>query len=86
MRPKFTYDDLKSLSSGGSKSAKKVNSEEWITPEMIPVKSIYTRDDLKDMEHLDYAAGLPPFLRGPYSGMYAMMPWTIQAVCRIFNC
>jgi methylmalonyl-CoA mutase len=30
------------------------------------------------MEHLDYAAGLPPFLRGPYSGMYAMCPWTIR--------
>ncbi len=78
MRPKFTYDDLKSLSSGGSKSAKKVNSEEWITPEMIRVKSIYTRDDLKDMDHLHYAAGIPPFLRGPYSGMYAMVPWTIR--------
>ena len=30
------------------------------------------------MEHLNYAAGLPPFLRGPYSGMYAMLPWTIR--------
>ncbi len=32
----------------------------------------------REWTHLDYAAGLPPFLRGPYSGMYAMMPWTIR--------
>ena len=30
------------------------------------------------MEHLEYAAGIPPFLRGPYSTMYAMQPWTIR--------
>ena len=30
------------------------------------------------MEHLNYASGLPPYLRGPYSGMYAMRPWTIR--------
>ena len=50
----------------------------WNTPEQIPVKSVYTKEDLNDMEHLNYAAGLPPFLRGPYSGMYAIRPWTIR--------
>ena len=49
-----------------------------MTPENIPVRNIYSKDDLEGMEHLDYAAGLPPFLRGPYSGMYAMQPWTIR--------
>ncbi|MDR1516613.1 MAG: methylmalonyl-CoA mutase, partial [Dysgonamonadaceae bacterium] len=44
----------------------------------IPVKSVYTKEDLEGMEHLNYAAGIPPFLRGPYSGMYAMRPWTIR--------
>ncbi|MGB8357773.1 MAG: methylmalonyl-CoA mutase, partial [Bacteroidales bacterium] len=44
----------------------------------INVKSVYTRDDLLGMEHLGYAAGLPPYLRGPYSAMYAMMPWTVR--------
>jgi methylmalonyl-CoA mutase len=38
----------------------------------------YTRADLESMEHLSYAAGLPPYLRGPYSTMYATQPWTIR--------
>ena len=53
-------------------------TEEWITPELIPVKSVYTKQDLEGLEHLDYVAGIPPYLRGPYSGMYAMRPWTIR--------
>jgi len=50
----------------------------WNTAEHIPVKAWYTADDLYAMEHLDYAAGVAPFLRGPYSTMYAMQPWTIR--------
>ncbi len=50
----------------------------WITPERIPVKPVYTASDLEGMEHLSYAAGIPPFLRGPYSTMYVMQPWTIR--------
>ena len=40
--------------------------------------SFYTRDDLADLEHLNYAAGIPPYVRGPYATMYAMRPWTIR--------
>ena len=54
------------------------NSNLWETPEQIKVKPLYTADDLKEMEHLDYAAGIPPFLRGPYSMMYVYRPWTIR--------
>lgn len=50
----------------------------WKTPEQIPVKPVYGEHDLEEMEHLNYAAGLPPFLRGPYSTMYVMSPWTIR--------
>lgn len=50
----------------------------WETAEHINVKPVYTADDLKEMEHLDYAAGIPPFLRGPYSMMYTFRPWTIR--------
>jgi methylmalonyl-CoA mutase len=50
----------------------------WLTPEGIPVKRFYTSADIAGMEHLDYAAGIPPFLRGPYSTMYALQPWTIR--------
>ena len=79
MRPEFKYSDLI------SKNFKKVDIHEfredhdpWMTPENIPVKNIYEKADLDGMEHLDYAAGLPPFLRGPYSGMYSLQPWTIR--------
>ena len=58
--------------------APKISKDEWITPELIPVKSVYTKQDLEGLEHLNYVAGIPPFLRGPYSGMYAMRPWTIR--------
>ncbi|HWJ57325.1 MAG TPA: methylmalonyl-CoA mutase [Vicinamibacterales bacterium] len=48
------------------------------TAEGIEIKTIYTAADLEGVEHLDYAAGLPPFLRGPYSTMYLRQPWTIR--------
>jgi methylmalonyl-CoA mutase len=50
----------------------------WLTPEQIKVKPVYTIDDLAGLEHLHYAAGVPPFLRGPYASMYVMRPWTIR--------
>ena len=50
----------------------------WKTPEHISVKPVYTKEDLEGMEHLEYAAGLPPYLRGPYSVMYTLRPWTIR--------
>ncbi len=49
-----------------------------MTAERIPVKGAYTKEDLEGMEHLNYAAGMPPYLRGPYSTMYVMRPWTIR--------
>ena len=79
MRPKFKYSDL------SSKKFQKVDIHEpgegtgpWMTPEKIPVKNYYEETDLDGMEHLDYAAGLPPFLCGPYPGMYVTRPWTIR--------
>ena len=59
-------------------AAKNNIKKDWITSEQIPVKPVYSKEDLEGMEHLDYAAGIPPFLRGPYSAMYAMRPWTIR--------
>ena len=82
MRPDFTHVDL---SSGGAeknppkgKENQPGAAEYWMTPEQIPLKPVYTDHDLDEMEHLAYAAGLPPFLRGPYSTMYVMSPWTIR--------
>ena len=53
-------------------------AKNWTTPELIPVKPVYTTEDLKGMEHLDYVSGIPPYLRGPYSAMYPLKPWTIR--------
>jgi methylmalonyl-CoA mutase len=82
MRPKFRYNDLKELtfSKTDYPEWEKENriKHDWLTPEMIPIKSVYAKEDLTGMEHLNYAAGIAPFLRGPYSGMYAMLPWTIR--------
>jgi len=50
----------------------------WITPEKIPVKSYYTEEDFAGMNHLCFAAGIPPYLHGPYSAMYTLHPWTIR--------
>ena len=51
---------------------------DWQTLEQIPVKPVYTSADLADVEHLDYTAGIAPFLRGPYATMYVLKPWTIR--------
>ncbi len=81
-RPKYSQHDLDRVTSP-SKNIQKWEKENgvfpvWETPERIRVKSVYTQEDLHGMEHLGYAAGLPPYLRGPYSAMYAMMPWTVR--------
>ncbi len=55
-----------------------MSRQPWMTLEGIEVKPLYTAADLEGLEHLDYAAGLPPYLRGPYSTMYAMHPWTVR--------
>ena len=60
------------VASGQQPTASIPNREE------IPLKSYYTRVDLEGLEHLNYAAGVPPYLRGPYGSMYAIRPWTIR--------
>jgi len=75
MRPDFSQINFRDLKTS---SQKEVITEPWETPEHISIKASYNKEDLENMEHLHYAAGLPPFLRGPYSAMYAMRPWTIR--------
>ncbi|MBN8233437.1 methylmalonyl-CoA mutase [Corallococcus macrosporus] len=53
-------------------------AEVWDTPEGIPVKPLYTREDLEGVAHLGSLPGLPPFVRGPYSTMYVQQPWTVR--------
>lgn len=80
MRPDFKNIDFRTHDKSGKagESMGKTNKTLWETPEKIMVKPVYTKEDLESMEHLNYAAGLPPFLRGPYSPMYAFRPWTIR--------
>lgn len=47
-------------------------------PEGVDINSVYTPEDIKDCEHLNFVAGIAPNLRGPYSSMYAGRPWTIR--------
>ena len=59
-------------------SAKKISAETFETPEEIEIKTSYSKEDLSEAEHLEFAAGIPPYLRGPYSTMYVSRPWTIR--------
>lgn len=82
MRPNFKNIDIKNAGFAAHNAVEwaKTNGIEadWKTPEHIQVKPVYTKEDLEGMEHLHYASGLPPYLRGPYSAMYVMRPWTIR--------
>jgi methylmalonyl-CoA mutase len=78
MKPDFTKIEYKIRPQKTAAAALENSAAAWLTAEGIPVKPLYTADDLGGMQHLEYAAGIPPFLRGPYSTMYAMQSWTIR--------
>ncbi len=82
MRPDFTNVNFNTPVEGQTSfeqwEKEAGNSKNWMTPEQIAVKPVYGDRDLLGMEHLNYAAGIPPYLRGPYSTMYVMKPWTIR--------
>ena len=61
-----------------SRSSQHQEEKDFLTAEDIMVKSTYNKDDLKDLEHLNFVAGIAPNLRGPYSTMYVRRPWTIR--------
>ena len=75
-RKNFKNINLKKLDF--SKSFIKRKSEKFLTSENINLKSYYSKDDLKNLEQIDFGAGIEPFLRGPYSTMYITKPWTIR--------
>ncbi len=72
-RPDFTQVDASI-----QKNETTIINDIWETAENIKVKPHFNSKDSQQLHHLDYAAGLPPFLRGPYSSMYAVRPWTIR--------
>jgi len=82
MKPNFKDINIKSSQRADMpvQEWEKTNNieKDWMTPELIPVKPAYNKEDLDGMEHLNYVSGLPPFLRGPYSAMYPLRPWTVR--------
>ncbi|MBU2949392.1 methylmalonyl-CoA mutase [Tamlana agarivorans] len=52
--------------------------DSFLTPEGLDIKSNYSKADTDHLEHLNFAAGISPYLRGPYSTMYVHKPWTIR--------
>lgn len=75
MKPDFKKIDINAIPESKTKADYKAD---WETVEHINVKPAYTAEDLANMEHLNYAAGIAPYLRGPYSTMYVMRPWTVR--------
>ncbi|MBL6444882.1 methylmalonyl-CoA mutase [Fulvivirga sp. 29W222] len=75
MQPDFTHIKYNEF------SPKKENSHQVTTTtsaEKIDIRSFYTKEDFEQLKHTGYSAGIPPYLRGPYSTMYAGRPWTIR--------
>ena len=75
MKPDFSSIPYKSKTANNSKTPV---VENWLTAEKINVKNVYSIKDIEGLDHLKFAAGIAPNLRGPYSTMYVMRPWTIR--------
>jgi len=78
--PSFNPASLAQWQKAAAKSAPggDVGQLNWLTPEGITVKPLYTADDLQGLPHTDTLPGFEPFLRGPQATMYAVRPWTIR--------
>ena len=88
MKPDFTkipYEAPQAKATQGdwaarfkAETGKEVDEVVNQTMEQIQVEPLYCKDSYRDMEHLDYTAGIEPYLRGPYATMYAFRPWTVR--------
>ena len=78
--PEFAPTSLEAWAKAAAKSAPggDVNALNWVTPDGITVKPLYTSADTKDLPYADTLPGFEPFLRGPQATMYAVRPWTIR--------
>jgi methylmalonyl-CoA mutase len=78
MKPDFSKLSIQQAATEQPAGHTQTTGNLWETAEHIAVKPLFTEADVADADHLRFAAGLPPFLRGPYSTMYVMQPWTIR--------
>ena len=77
MRPNFKNIDIANEAFSAEHKPLKMG-ESWTNAELLSIKPVYTKQDLEGLEHLDFVAGIPPFLGGPYSLMYPFRPWTVR--------
>nr|WP_321235126.1 methylmalonyl-CoA mutase [uncultured Psychroserpens sp.] len=74
MRKNLQHIKIKS----STNAQRAISTSNFKTAEDIIVKSSYSKDDIENLEHLNFVAGIAPNLRGPYSTMYVRRPWTIR--------
>nr|MCU0925263.1 methylmalonyl-CoA mutase family protein [Hydrogenophaga sp.] len=80
LQPEFPPANLAAWTKAAQKSAPggDVAALNWVTPDGITVKPLYTAEDTKDLPHTNTLPGFEPFIRGPQATMYAVRPWTIR--------
>ncbi len=71
---KISFGEIKNSATAVKKNSK----DEWLAPEGIKVPSSFSKADIEKLNHIGFGAGVAPFLRGPYSSMYVLKPWTIR--------
>ncbi|HNR62267.1 MAG TPA: methylmalonyl-CoA mutase family protein, partial [Thauera sp.] len=78
--PTYNQADIEAWNKAAAKHAPggDVTKLNWVTPEGLVVKPLYTKADTADLKHADTLPGFEPFLRGPQPTMYAVKPWTIR--------
>jgi methylmalonyl-CoA mutase len=78
--PEFKSATLEQWQQAAAKSAPggDVSALNWVTPEGLTVKPLYTAADTAALPHTDTLPGFEPFIRGPQATMYAVRPWTIR--------
>jgi len=78
--PEFTPANLADWQKAALKSVKadSLDALNWITPEGITVKPLYTAEDTQGLPYTNTLPGMEPFIRGPQATMYAVRPWTIR--------
>ncbi|WP_210546080.1 methylmalonyl-CoA mutase [Rhodoferax sp. PAMC 29310] len=79
-QPEFQTANLEAWAKAAAKSAPQgdVTALNWVTPDGITVKPLYTAADTEGLAYADTLPGFEPYLRGPQATMYSVRPWTIR--------
>ena len=78
--PQNSPPSLEAWAKAAAKSAPggDVHALNWVTPDGITVKPLYTAADTANLPYANTLPGFEPYLRGPQATMYAVRPWTIR--------